>query len=141
MLNKALVDNKIVTIKVVEDKEHSVLATYKGSLGEVEIHKDECFTWSKESHMVSFEDEIFSFWGCSKDKVNKVFILADDWSEAREIKRKLTGTRGVKRLSISKTIPKYDPSQVHVSLKTKYNCGFAWWYEQDEVEHIEREDI
>lgn len=135
-MNRALIDGKIVSIKVVEEHEHTLMVKPYGSPFIEEVHKDNCFTWNEESYTVTFTDIFLSFWGMSKDKENKVVIVCDSYSEAREVKRKLTGINGVKRLTMSKSLNRYNKDHYHISLKTKQNTPKAWWWEDEEI-HVD----
>ena len=128
---KVLVDQDWIAGKVIEEQEHTVILEERGTKFEYEVHKDDIVENWRDCYCVSFIDATLSGWGCSRDKENRVLIICDSYSEAREGRRQLEGKMGFKRFTIRKGIKAFDKKHYYLSLKTKRNTPRAFWWDDE----------
>lgn len=78
------------------------------------------------TYWVTMTDKFLSYWGMSKDKINKLVLECETWEEVQKVKRYSKTRSEMKYVSISTKKPYYNKERYYTNYHDKND--YTNWY-------------
>ena len=79
-------------------------------------------------HYVSMTDRFMSGWGHAEDKINKLVMSCDSYSEALTVRENAENRSDMEDLEVFDSMPSFDEGQFFVSLHGREQGDYESWF-------------